>query len=333
MKKFTEIGQFRNIVKTVRINHDYKGHDGNGDAIYSHTEPYPVLRFRGTVKNHGTNAGIACYKNNDNTLRYEFQSRENVLSLTKDNAGFMANLMTKDYQKLFEGIEFNESCVIYGEWCGKGIQSKVAIAELPKMFIIFAVCIDDVYMDMENYKHLKIEDQLIYNILQFKTFSIDIDFNQPELCQNEIIEMTLEVEKCCPVGQYFGIEGIGEGIVFEYINGDVRYIFKSKGLLHSSGSKPKTLHPVDNDRIKLIRDIAEQVTPVWRLSQMVEQACDLNNGGQIDRSKLGDYIRLVINDVVKEDLDIIVDAGLEPKDINKYISEIARLYFFDQEKL
>ena len=131
----------------------------------------------------------------------------------------------------------------------------------------------------------------------------------------------------------FDIDLIGEGIVFEYINGDVRYIFKSKGLLHASGSKPKTLHPVDNDRIKLMRDIAEQVTPVWRLSQMVEQACDLNNGGQIDRSKLGDYIRLVINDVVKEDLDIIVDAGLEPKELNKYISEIARLYFFDQEKL
>ena len=40
-----------------------------------------------------------------------------------------------------------------------------------------------------------------------------------------------------------------------------------------------------------------------------------------------------MDDVIKEDLDILVEAGLEPKDISKYISEIARKYFFEQEKL
>ena len=78
-------------------------------------------------------------------------------------------------------------------------------------------------------------------------------------------------------------------------------------------------------------EIADKVTPTWRLAQMLETACDLINGGELDRAKLGDYIRLVINDIIKEDMDILVDAGLEPKDINKYVSEIARRYFFDQE--
>jgi len=40
----------------------------------------------------------------------------------------------------------------------------------------------------------------------------------------------------------------------------------------------------------------------------------------------------VINDIMKEDLHIINDAGLEPKDINKRVSEVARMYFFEQEK-
>ncbi len=66
---------------------------------------------------------------------------------------------------------------------------------------------------------------------------------------------------------------------------------------------------------------------------MLEQSCDLLNGGQLDRSKLGDYIRLVINDVVKEELDVIAETGLELKDINKPISDIARKYFFEQEKV
>jgi hypothetical protein len=65
---------------------------------------------------------------------------------------------------------------------------------------------------------------------------------------------------------------------------------------------------------------------------MVTESCDLNNGGSIDRAKLGDYLRMVINDVMKEEMDIISEAGLEPKDINKHISQVAREYFFDRER-
>ena len=39
MKKFTEIGQFRNVVKAVKSHHDYQGKDENGDTIYSHNSP------------------------------------------------------------------------------------------------------------------------------------------------------------------------------------------------------------------------------------------------------------------------------------------------------
>lgn len=49
MKKFTEIGQFRNVVRAVKTNHDFKGIDENGNAIYLHTEQYPILRFRGEI--------------------------------------------------------------------------------------------------------------------------------------------------------------------------------------------------------------------------------------------------------------------------------------------
>ena len=48
---------------------------------------------------------------------------------------------------------------------------------------------------------------------------------------------------------------------------------------------------------------------------------------------MGDFIRAVIGDVVKEELDILTEAGIEPKDINKYIGKICRDYFFEQEKL
>lgn len=330
MKKFTEIGQFRQVVSGVRSHHDYKGRDENGDVIYMHDTPYPVIRFRGTVKNHGTNAGIAKYADG----HYEFQSRENKLSLNADNAGFMNNLSHKPYERLFDGIEFTDHCVIYGEWCGKGIQSKVAITELDKMFIIFAVRIDDVYQDMKNYQHLKMEEHRIYNILQFPHYYIDIDFNYPELSQNKIVEMTLAVEDECPVGKYFGISGIGEGIVFEGFDSEGnRYIFKSKGVKHAGTSKVKTMRVVDDEKINKLIALADQVTPVWRLNQMLVESCNLNNGGCIDRQYLSTYIKMVVDDVIKEESDVLAEAEVTIKDLGRYISTTARNYFFEQEKL
>ena len=330
MKKFTEIGQFRQVVSGVRSHHDYKGKDENGDNVYLHDTPYPTINFRCTVKNHGTNSGIAKYSDG----HYEFQSRENKLSLEQDNAGFMRIMSEKSYQKLFEGIEFNEHCVIYGEWAGKGIQKGVALNDLDKLFIIFAVRIDDVYQDMENFKHLQNNDERIYNILQFPYWFVEVDFNYPELMQNKIVELTLAVEDECPVGKFFGVSGIGEGIVCEGFDKDGnRYIFKSKGVKHAGASKVKTMRVVDNDKINALIDLADKVTPVWRLQQMLTDACNLNNGGQIERKYLGDYLKMVVADVVKEESDVIGESGYEMKDLGKYISDTARNFFFEQEKL
>ena len=330
MKTFTEIGQFRNVVREVRSHWDYQGRDANGDAIYQHSAPYPTLTFRGTVKLHGTNSAIVLYKQSDfvdgEQYHFEFQSRENVLSLELDNAGFMRTMETKNYRKLFDGIKFNQSCAIYGEWCGQGIQKSVAITQLPKMFVIFAVKIDDAYQDMKNFAHLKIEDQQIYNIMQFPNFSIDIDFNSPELMQNKLIELTTGVEKECPVAKYFGIEGVGEGIVWEYIDGEERYIFKVKGEKHQN-SKVKTLTTVDVEAVENINTFIEYAVTKNRLLQGVDKMKEL--GLPIEPKTTGEYLRWVYNDVVKEETDTMIANGIDQKKIGSAISAKARIFWLN----
>jgi hypothetical protein len=696
MKKFTEIEQFRNVIREVRSHCDYMGKDENGDAKYSHSTPYPVFTFRGTVKLHGTNSAIVLYKQSDfvdgEQYHFEFQSRENVLSLEQDNAGFMRTMLTKDYRKLFKGIEFNESCAIYGEWCGcfpygtpillsddtsmpigkivngkldveilsynfetgklepkkiknwfkngetdnwlklniqrrkrggrstgfivtpnhkifikennliiekfaneikindkvlisgkvltfnvkqflmgsllgdasfaekrsiqishsddnqkfyndfivenlknifsipqniisgygsnmrihhsnafpeiedlydelhlnnskskqvtvdylnklsplalatwymddgsivlhngksrqyrcslhcqgfgtenvkliekwfnsrgyycntineniergteirftvegaasflytiapyilkefnyklpkilqsvekitwwshylndydnslveanvesienytplkrehrvrydieiednhnyfanntlvhnSGIQKSVAITQLPKMFVIFAVKIDDVYQDMKNFTHLKIEEEQIYNIMQFSKFSIDIDFNSPELIQNKLIELTNEVEKECPVAKYFGIEGVGEGIVWEYINGEERYIFKVKGEKHQN-SKVKTLTTVNVEEVENLKAFIEYAVTENRLLQGIDKMKEL--GLPIEPKTTGEYLRWVYNDVVKEESDTMVTNGIDSKKIGSAVSAKARMFWLN----
>jgi len=320
MKKFTDIGQFRNVVRAVKSHHDYVGKDENDSPIYRHETPYPTLKFRGTVKLHGTNAAIVKYKDG----HYEYQSRERELSIGSDNSCFMLNMLNFDIDKLFEDIEFTESCGIYGEWAGQGIQSGTAISTLPKMWVIFAVKIDDVYQDTFNYQHLRNEDQRIFNIFQFPNYELEIDFNKPEEAQNKLIEYTQEVEKECPVGKYFGVEGVGEGVVWEHIDEKLRYIFKVKGEKHQN-SKVKKLTTIDVEAVNTIKEFVEYAVTENRMAQGIDKMKELCV--PLEMPSTGTYLRWVYNDVLKEEQDTIIKNGIDPKKLGSFISKKAREYW------
>lgn len=316
MKKYPSIEQFRNIVRTVRTNHDYQGKDEEGNAIYSHSTDYPTLRFKGTVKLHGTNAGVVKYKD-----RIEYQSRERVLSLTSDNVGFYLAMANKVLDFLFDGVDFKESIAVYGEWCGQGIQKSVGISELPKRFVIFGYKVDDIWVD----KIVHDNGQGIYHIEQFETFEVDIDFNTPETIQNKLIEMTLAVENECPVSKHFGVIGIGEGIVFTSVS-DAELKFKSKGEKHSV-SKVKVLNAVDIEQIEGINDFVEYAVTENRLQQGITYLKE--NGFELSQKSTGDYLRWVVNDVIKEETDTIVANQIDVKKLNSAMSVKARMWFFN----
>jgi RNA 3'-terminal phosphate cyclase len=181
--------------------------------------------------------------------------------------------------------------------------------------------------------YLRSPEHRIYNINDYETFEIEVDFNDPQAAQQKIDEMVIAVENECPVAKAFGFPNtIGEGIVFVCEYEGNRYVFKAKGDKHSKSSKVKVLKPTDDVRTNKLQELAQKVCVGWRLEQMLTETFDLLNEGQLTRQKLGDYIKAVIADIVKEDSDIIVEAGFEIKDVSKYISEIARDYFFEKEK-
>jgi hypothetical protein len=316
MKKYPSIEQFRNVIRNVRANHDYKGKTPEGLSVYGHTENYPVLKFRGTVKLHGTNAGIVSYGN-----RVVFQSRERVLSLEEDNAGFMNAMHEKDLSFLFKGFHPSVYVAIYGEWCGGNIQKGVAINGLDKMFVIFGVRVDDVWVELPSDLH---NNEIgIYNILQFPTYEIDIDFNTPEMVQNQLIEMTISVEDKCPVGRFFSVEGVGEGIVFTCVtNHELK--FKSKGEKHSA-SKVKVLNAVDVEEMNDINQFVELTASKNRLEQGISFFNE--NNILIDSKNTGEFIKWVINDVLKEERDTLEASGLDEKKVKSAIVTKARMWF------
>jgi len=340
MIKYPSIEQFRTVVTNINRHYNYIGLDKNGDAIYDHSLPKPVLTFKGTVKLHGTNAAVSYNKDG----RFWAQSRENIITVEKDNAGFafFAESNKDAFNKLFREIQEktnvsyeHNTVTIYGEWCGGNIQKGVGITNLPKSFFIFGVKISPIVADEEelknqpaywvDYSYLKSPENKIYNIDDYETFSIDIDFNMPALVQNQLSELTIAVEEECPVAKAFGFSGIGEGIVWSTEVKGIVHRFKVKGERHSS-SKVKTLASVDVEKLEGIQKFVEYAVTESRFNQALENT--FINDEPIDVKKMGDVIRWVVNDVVKEEMDTMVANNIEPKEINKYLSSKVREMFF-----
>lgn len=319
MIKYPSIELYKNIIRKVKERHDFQGKDENGDVVYKHLSNYPTMKFVGTVKLHGTNAAIV--KHSDGRL--EFQSRERVLSLEADNANFMQTMMSVDLDFLFTSFKFNDYCAVYGEWCGGNIQKGVAINGLPKMFVIFGVKVDDKWVELPSY--LYSNENNIYNILQFPTYEIEIDFNAPELSQNKLIEMTLEVEDECPVGKYFGNVGVGEGIVFTAAE-DQDYKFKSKGEKHSV-SKVSKLNSIDTESLQEIKEFVELAVTENRLNQGLSVMQE--NGWTIEPKNTGEFLRWVVTDVLKEEKYTIDNSVLDDKKLKNAIVTKARIWYLN----
>ena len=337
---FPSIDQFRTIVKNVKDTTAFIGIDENGKAVFNYDVEYPTITFSGTVKLHGTNTGI-CYDTNSEEIW--FQSRENIITPEKDNAGFafFANFIKEDFRNYFEVLEetynIKDSIIsIFGEWAGPGIQKGVGISKISKKsFFIFDVKITP--NDLENNKvsWLNLKDiqwldlDSVFYICGFPTYTIDIDFNQPELIQNKLVELTEAVEAACPVSKQLKVEDecIGEGIVWRAkVNNEV-FRFKVKGEAHSS-SKEKTIASVDIEKINSINEFVEYAVTENRLLQGVEQVFT-SKGEELDIKKMGDFIKWVSNDVIKEESDTMVENNLEPKDIGSTLSTKARKWFMN----
>jgi len=334
--KMPKISYFNNFIQTIIHTTRYEGVDENDKPIYNNN-PLPILSAKGTVKLHGTNAAV-CY-NVENGLWA--QSKNNIITPKKDNAGFafFVEKNKNSFLKLIESINFfnsanldKETIAIYGEWAGTGIQSGVGISKLEKKFYLFGVKIVPDNSEIAAYWLPNItsfisDNPNILNISSFQTFQINVDFNMPAPANREMLKMLAEVEKECPVAKAQGISGIGEGIVFETIYKNDLLRWKIKGEKHAGIPKIKKSQKIDDQTMQQIIDTAEKVTPEWRLSQMYQETFNTLNGGKGDIKKTGDYLRAVIQDIMAEDMNIIIDSGLTPKQVNPKISDRARKWF------
>lgn len=299
-------------------------------------DPLPTITFTGTVKLHGTNASV-CYNNVEGLW---FQSRQNIITTQNDNAGFafFAENNKDSFKYIIDQIAIDNNISLdeytislYGEWAGIGIQKGVGISNVDKKFYIFGVKIskpqDDEFVSywIDSSKY-SINENNIYNVCQFPTYSIDIDFNDYKNHVDELSSITDAIEKECPVAKYFGISGTGEGVVWVGEYKDSTYRFKVKGKKHSVVRSDKTID-VDPVKLESINAFIEYAVTDNRIDHGIQL---IYGDGIFDKSKIGEFLKWIVNDIISEEGDKLIYNNLEPKDVNKYISTKARKLLFSK---
>ena len=192
MIKFPSVEHFRKIVKEV--------------VTSSRPNNIPTLSFTGTVKLHGVNVGVLFdVDENQEIIHITAQSRNNELSIEKDHYGFCAftqQPLTLEFLKetankiIQESSKPVDKIVVFGEFCGKSIQSKVAIKELDRMFVVFDILIlykDGVQKYQPEFMSLFENSEIhVFNINMFKTWHLDINFNHPEKAHSQTFKIFLK---------------------------------------------------------------------------------------------------------------------------------------------
>lgn len=331
--KYPSIDQFRNVIAEINRKFTFIGLDENGDAMYDHMATKPIVVFTGTIKLHGCNVST-CF---NNTGGLWVQSRSNIITTEQDVSGFAAFVESKKdiFMDIISQIQKensidldNNTITVFGEWAGGSIQKKVGIANIEKSMFVFGVKITPFESSTEkdtsywvDYTTIRNSENRIYNISDYPTFTIEVDFNMPQLVQNKLIEITEGVEKECPVTKAFGFSGIGEGVVYSTNYKGNIYSFKIKGKEHSN-SHVKTLASVNVDKLNSIMEFVDYSVTKNRFDQGIENI--FPNNAPLDVKKMGELIRWVVNDINKEESDTMLENNLNDKDVNKYISTKVR---------
>jgi hypothetical protein len=343
MRKFPSIEQFRHAVKNVIHKATYIGQSAEDTPVYDNSLPKPVLVFKGTTKLHGTNGGVEF---DLKSKSFEAVSHYRVLTLDDDNHGFCAWVMstsgmasltrwTDAMRRIWTGPAA-KSFHIFGEWVGSTVNTKTAVGRLPTRFVAFAALVADEdgsehWLDIDTVAKAYYEDGStrvadFCFISEFQQWEISIDFQDPSAVLEKLEALTLEVEASCPVAQALGGDegGLGEGIVWVSHHPEFgRIVFKTKGEKHvgTRGASRVSLAP---EVLASREAFVDAVLTDSRLEQGLEFM--KAKYGAVTLDQMGEFLKWVGQDVLKEESDTLEASGLDRKDVMGQLNRRAKAW-------
>jgi hypothetical protein len=309
-----------NVLRTLTQLHEDEG------------RPYPVVRYRAKVKLHGTNCAVQI------TDQGVFpQSRTTMLTPESDLNGFAA--WVRDHAAWFAALR--PGLVVFGEWCGPGVQRGMAISAVPRrQFAVFAVRDGDRFVgDPDEIRsHLPTDGAPAdLHVLPWDgaPFTLDLgDRRSLDAAAAALSERVVAVEAEDPwVKATFGISGLGEGLVLYPLDVDGApapanpeaigaLMFKAKGEKHRTVGARAAVQ-VDATKAASVDEFIDLVVTEPRLQQGLSTVCD----GAFAMPKIGAFIACVAADVRKESVAELEAAGLTWSQVEKQVQARARAWF------
>lgn len=306
-------------------------------SIRKFAQAYPEIveakpvEYRAKVKLHGTCAGIQTGRNP------VAQSRTTIVTPGSDNYGFALWVeSTKDYWS-----SILEDWIVFGEWSGPGIQKSVALSSLPnRVFAVFAMHPVDPEKDRIIVEpgdlRMALGDIPNTYILPWHPLQVTIDWlgevDPLEVTVKQINQAVNDIEICDPwVKENFGIEGVGEGLVFYPVSHSGlknfnNLVFKAKGEKHKNISKaaPAQVNP---EVAASIEEFANLVLTPARLEQGASAV-----GSDFEMKSIGKFIAWISTDVQKETKNELKASSLEWKQVEKAVLAQAKAWYIEKGK-
>ncbi len=109
----------------------------------------------------------------------------------------------------------------------------------------------------------------------------------------------------------------------DIVRGDNAYTGKA---IIKGKSKVRTLAAVDVEAVATLKAFVDSVVTEARLEQGLDNLVR-EQLKPVEMTSMGDFLRWVYNDVIKEETDTIVENGIDPKKIGSAVANIARPWF------
>jgi hypothetical protein len=354
MIKYPHLEYLRQVVREVKGRTNYAGRDENNEPIFEE-RTQPTLSFLGTVKLHGTNASVV--QQPDGTLTCQSRNQDFGVPGEEGHFGFVKfiterqDIVNQMFASIRNSIKYaaDKPIALYGEWVGRGINAGHAVHQLTeKRWVLFVARIksngeDKEYDEEEihlswlvpNFPFNKPSETRIHNIYQYPTYQIDINFNDVNASQDKLTELTNAIEECCPFGKANGVEGMGEGIVWQCIsppwNLSSRFWFKTKGpkSMETVPRKDRKVE-IDTELAKTIQEFIDTTVTTNRLEHGVQYLRE--NGHEITERSTGVFLKWFVGDLLREEVDRLALSKSETGKLRKEISVVARRWFFSYIK-
>ena len=298
------------------------------------------ITLTGTVKLHGTHADIVVIPGNE--IRPQSRNVQD-LRTTPDNNGFAAwtasrrpdllkikEAIVERYRILNPGSPIRDDLpvVMAGEFCGNGIQSKVALVSFEKHFVLVSIRINDAWQADKDYADISDEDAGFFNVGKGGFFKYTIDMNDPEKGQKELQALTDQVGQECPYALARGVRGRGEGIVWKaadaYDNEDLWFKTKDERF-DTSDNRTMAKTAEQKDAAARANMFASAVVTGNRLEQGWEYLDEMKMGR--DMKSTGSFVKWVLNDCLTEEKLQMKELKLSPQDVRSAISGRAKVWY------